>query len=111
MSSFLGGGGGGSGGGAQTINTQTASYILALGDAQNIVEMNAASTNTLTVPANATVAFPIGTRILIVQVGAGQTTITGAGGVTLHNAGAISAQWDEAWIYQRATDEWVMTVG
>ncbi len=98
-------------GGPEPINTQVASYVLAMSDLGGIVEMNAAGANTVTVPANATVAFPLGTRILIVQVGAGQTTVVAAGGVTGQNFGALAAQWNAAWLYKRGTNEWVMTIG
>ena len=41
------------------INTQTGTtYTLALADKGKIVEMNNASANTLTIPTNASVAFP-----------------------------------------------------
>ncbi len=98
-------------GGPEPINTQTANYVLAMTDLGGIVEMNLAGANTVTVPANATVAFPLGTRIMVIQAGAGQTTIVAAGGVTLRNAGALAAQWNAAWLYKRGTDEWVMTIG
>ena len=56
---------------ALATNTQTASYTLVLSDGINTaVEMNVAGANTLTVPPNASVAFPIGTFIEICQVGA-----------------------------------------
>jgi hypothetical protein len=93
-----------------TLNTQTASYTLALGDAGNVVEVNNASANTLTVPPNSTVAFPTGTLIEICQYGAGQTTITPGAGVTIRSAGAklkLTAQYSTASLRKRGTDEWV----
>lgn len=72
------------------INNQTASYTLVLGDAGTRVRVSNASANTLTVPPNSSVAFPIGTQIIIKQVGNGQTTITAGSGVTFVGAdGAI----------------------
>lgn len=44
-------------------NRQVASYPLVLSDADKLVEMNVGSANDLTVPTNASVAFPIGTQI------------------------------------------------
>lgn len=93
------------------INTQTANYQLVLADAGKIVEMNLAGANTLTIPTNATVAFPIGTIIDLVQYGAGQTTVGGAG-VTIRSAGAklkLSEQYATATLYKRGTDEWVLS--
>lgn len=90
-------------------NTQTASYTLQLFDQDGRVEMNVAGANNLTVPTNASVSFPVGTEIKITQVGAGNTTILAAGGVTGHNFGALSGQWASVSLYQRAANEWVQT--
>jgi hypothetical protein len=92
-----------------TANRQTSSYTLVLGDAVKIVELNSASANNLTVPPNSTVAFPVGTQILIAQYGAGQTTIVAGGGVTLRSDSGklkIAAQYGGATIVKIATDEW-----
>lgn len=96
-------------GAAQLINTQTASYTLALTDAGKLVEMNVASANNLTVPANATVAFPIGTRIDGAQYGAGQTTIVPGGVTVLRSAGGklkANAQYSGWTMEKRGTNEW-----
>lgn len=96
--------------GLLTANTQTASYVLALTDANLIVEMNVASGNTLTVPANATVAFPVGTLIEVFQMGVGQTTIVAAGGVTINSPNGLKliGQYSSATLRKRATNEWVV---
>lgn len=93
------------------INTQTASYTLALTDSDKVVEMNVASANNLTVPLNSSVAFPIGTRIDLVQLGAGQTTVVATGGVTIRSSGAklkLTGQYSGAALYKRGTDEWML---
>jgi len=96
----------------QTNDQSGTSYTLILGDAQKTVYMNNASANTLTIPTNASVAFPTGTRIDIIQEGAGVTTITGDTGVTLNGvsagSGAISAQYGGVSIQKRGTDTWIM---
>jgi hypothetical protein len=92
------------------INTQTASYTLALSDYNGWVEMNVASANNLTIPPNASVAFPIGTLINVVQIGAGQTALVPGSGVTLLSSGSavhLAGQYSSCTIYQRATDTWV----
>jgi len=58
----------------QNLQTGT-SYTLVLSDAGKIVEMNNGSANTLTIPANSSVAFPVDTRIDIIQYGAGATSV------------------------------------
>lgn len=93
------------------INTQTASYTLVLTDGFKTVEMNVGSANNLTVPLNASVAFPIGTIIELVQIGAGQTTVVATGGVTISSKGGnlkLTGQWSGAALYKRATDTWVL---
>jgi hypothetical protein len=62
------------------INTQTASYSLVAGDNGKIVTMNVGTGNTLTVPASLAVGF----NCTVIQLGAGQTTITPSG-VTLNS--------------------------
>ena len=92
-----------------TFNRQTASYTLALTDQNDIVEMNVATANNLTVPLNSTVAFPIGTEIAIAQYGAGKTTIVATGGVTLRSAGgllSIGAQYAMVSLVKVGTNEW-----
>jgi len=99
-----------------STNAQTGSiYTLVLSDAGKYVEMNNASSNTLTVPLNASVAFPIGTEITVIQTGSGATTISPAGGVTVNyysptaNAARIlKAQWAGASLIKRDTNTWVL---
>ena len=93
------------------INTQTASYQITLNDSGSVVEMDVAGANNLTVPSNATIAFPIGSCVDVVQLGAGQTTIVAADGVTIRSAGGvftIASQYSGATLYKRGTDEWVL---
>jgi len=91
------------------FNRKTASYTLVLADQNDIIEMNVASANNLTVPLNATVAFPIGTEIAITQYGAGKTTIVATGGVTLRSAGgllSIGSQYSMVTCVKVGTNEW-----
>ena len=86
-------------------------YTLALTDDGKIVEMNNASANTLTVPPNSSVAFPVGSQILVLQTGAGQTTLAAGAGVTINSKDGnlkLSAQWCAATLIKRATDVWVV---
>jgi hypothetical protein len=91
-------------------NNQTASYTLVLGDKAKVVEMAVGSANNLTVPANASVAYPVGTQIHIVQVGSGQTTVVAADGVTINTATTLKlrAQWSAATLIKRAENTWVL---
>jgi hypothetical protein len=73
-----------------TENAQTGTtYTLVIGDDSKLVSMSNASSNTLTVPPNSSVAFAVGTRILIEQGGAGTTTIAAGAGVTIQSRGSL----------------------
>jgi len=92
------------------LNTQTGTtYTLVLSDADKLVEMNNAAANTLTVPPNSSVAFSTGTQIIVLQKGAGTTTIAAGSGVTLlskDSALGIGGQYGAATCIKIATDTW-----
>ncbi len=90
-------------------NNETASYVLVLADAGKVVEMEVAGANTLTVPPNGTVAFPVGTVIGFRQYGAGQVTLTPGVGVTIRSRIGLktAGQYAEGTLTKRATNEWV----
>lgn len=93
------------------LNTRTSSYTLALSDANKVVEMNVANANTVTVPSNASVAFPIGTLIGIDQIGAGQTTIVPGSGVVIRSVDSLvklRKRYSSVSLRKRATDEWIL---
>jgi hypothetical protein len=91
-------------------SAQSASYTLVLADKAKVVEMSVGSANNLTVPLNATVAFPVGTQLHIVQTGSGQTTVVATGGVTINTATTLKlrAQWSAATLIKRAENTWVL---
>ena len=95
---------------AQTGTT----YTTVLDDNGQIVTMNNASANTLSIPTNASVAYPIGTQINVLQIGAGQTTIqvVTSGTTSILSTGAtaaapkIRARYGMATCIKAATDTW-----
>jgi len=91
------------------INSQTGTtYTLVSADRGKLVSLANASAITLTIPTNSTTAFPTGTRIDIIQTGAGQVTIGGAG-VTINSKSSnkkLSAQGSAASLIKFATDTW-----
>jgi hypothetical protein len=94
-----------------TIIPKVDSYTLSsLGERDSLIEINKATATTLTIPTNATVAWPIGTSIDILQTGAGQVTIAGAAGVTVNATPGLKlrTQWSSATLLKRATDSWVV---
>ncbi|MDY0251171.1 MAG: hypothetical protein RBR45_14145 [Pseudomonas sp.] len=86
---------------------KTADYILADGDQDKVVLMNKTGAATLTVPANDTVAFSVGTIIGVYNRSSDAVTISGDAGVTVRNAGYL-AQYGEVSLRKRATNEWVL---
>lgn len=94
-----------------SFNQSTISYTLELGNAASQVEMNVGTANTVTIPTDASVSFPIGTTILIAQIGSGQTTVVPASGVTLNaTPGAkLRTQWSVATLVKRNTNVWLLS--
>lgn len=91
------------------FNTQSASYTLALTDQNKLVEINNASANEVTVPLDSVASFPIGTQILVVQAGAGQTSIGKSFGVNLYAEGnkfKLVGQYAMATLIKKGTDTW-----
>ena len=93
------------------FNAQTGtSYTLVLTDVAKVISLTNAAAITLTVPENSSVAFPVGTQILLYQGGAGQVTISPAGSVNVRSQGAklkLYAQYAVGGLLKVATDEWV----
>jgi len=92
------------------LETKTASYTLVLADKGKVIEMNVGSANQLTVPTNASVAFPLNTQITVIQYGTGQVTINPSGGVTIRSLGGALktvGQYSAVSLFKRGTDEWI----
>jgi Major tropism determinant N-terminal domain len=93
-----------------TISAKTASYTLSsLAERDTIIEISNASATTLTIPANASVAYPVGTTIDIIQTGSGQVTIANAVGVTINATPGLKlrTQWSSATLLKRAENTWL----
>jgi hypothetical protein len=96
------------------VNAQTGTtYTLVLTDAGKQVTMSNASASTLTVPPNSSVAFAVGTRIQIIQLGAGAVTLTAGVGVTVSSTliSLAMAQYQTATLIKQATDVWIVDFG
>ena len=92
------------------INQQVASYTLTLADDGKLIEISNASAVTVTIPLEATVAFPIGAQITVLQTGAGQITFSPVSGVTLNGNPGVKtrAQWTAGTLIKRAANTWVV---
>jgi hypothetical protein len=93
---------------SQTVSAdKTADYTLVLGDAGQLLVLNKATAFTLTVPTNAVVAFTTGTRIDLLQTGAGQVTVSGTGVTFRSTPGSkFRTQYSGASLVKIATDTW-----
>lgn len=96
------------------FDAETASYTAVLANNGQVVTMDNASANTFSIPTNASVAFPIGTQINVLQIGAGQTTIQAvtSGTTTIQSTGAtaaapkLRARYSVATCLKAGTDLW-----
>jgi len=91
----------------RTENVKTASHTLELADRDKVVAFNGTGSQTVTVPLNSTVAFPVGSVVYINRLNTGAVTLAGEGGVTLSKVGSFS-QNEEIYIRKRDTNSWIV---
>jgi len=98
-----------------TVGTaNTTDYTAVLADQYQMLEiMNKATAISFNIPTNASVAFPIGTVITVLNIGAGLCTIKAvtSGTTTVLSAGATAAQptlaqYKSAACIKTGTDTW-----
>lgn len=98
-----------------TVGTaNTADYTAVLADQYQVLEiMNKATAIAFKLPTNASVAFPVGTAITVLNIGAGTCTISAvtSGTTTVLSAGSTAAaptlgQYKSAVCIKTATDTW-----
>lgn len=94
------------------IRTHSSSDATTLGlaDAGACVEMDRAGANTVTCPAHATVAIPVGSTGLIRQQGAGKTTLVAASGVTIRTPTTLGIRMQYGMVswHKRADNEFTV---
>ena len=96
------------------FDAETASYTAVLANNGQVVTMDNGSANIFSIPTNASVAFPIGTQINVLQIGAGQTTIQAvtSGTTTIQSTGGTAAapklrvRYSAATCLKAGTDLW-----
>ena len=102
-----------------TVNAQTGTtYTPVLTDSNALVTLNNASAISVTIPTNASVAYPVGTQISFAWItGAGQPTISAVtpGTTTIASVGAVATSPklrvanSVATAIKIATDSWLVT--
>ena len=93
---------------------QTSDYTAVIADAYQVLEvMNKSTAIAYKIPTNASVEFPIGTALTILNIGAGLLTISAVtpGTTTVLSAGAVAAsptlaQYKSAVAIKTGTDAW-----
>ena len=100
---------------AFTVGTaNTADYTAVAADQYQVIElMNKATAIAFKIPTDASVAFPVGTALTVLNIGAGTCTISAVtpGTTTVLSAGAVAAaptlaQYRSAVCIKTATDTW-----
>ena len=93
------------------VNAQTSTtFTPSLTDDHKIITCSNGSAIAVTVPTNASVAFPVGAKLSIAMIGAGVVTITGDTGVYINGISAGSgalAQYGACDLVKLATDTWL----
>jgi hypothetical protein len=93
------------------VNAQTGTtYTTVLTDNNKVVTLDNASAIALTVPLNASVAYPTGAQIHLYNKGAGQVTVVGDAGVTVNSSNGLKlrAQYSVATLIKLDTNTWVL---
>jgi hypothetical protein len=94
------------------ITEKTANYTLSsLSERDTLIEVNhtGGTAVTITVPADSSVNYPVGTSIDILRTNTGEVTIAGSGATVNATPGLkLRAQWSSATLFKRAANTWVL---
>jgi len=105
---------------AFTVGTaNTSDYTAVLADSYQVLEvMNKATAIAFNIPTDASVAFPVGTALTVLNIGAGVCTISAVtpGTTTVLSAGAVAAsptlaQYKTAVCIKTAANTWYVVGG
>ncbi len=94
------------------ITEKTSNYTLSsLSERDTLIEVNhtGGTAVTITVPADSSVNYPVGTSIDILRTNTGEVTIAGSGATINATPGLkLRAQWSSATLFKRAANTWVL---
>ena len=92
------------------INAQTGTtYTFVAADAGKLVTSSNGSAQTITIPPNSSVAFAVGTQIIVQNLGSANATLAQGSGVTIQSKDSnkeIDGQYAAATCIKTATDTW-----
>lgn len=89
-----------------TENIKTANHTLEIADTGKVVAFNGTAAQTVTVPNDNSVNFPIGSIVYINRINSGTVTLAAASGVTVSRTGTFGS-YEEIYIRKRAANFWV----
>lgn len=95
------------------LSTKTSGFTIALTDSGRTIEVDSATNVAITIPKNATVAFPVGTQLSFIQVGAGSVTFAAADTLVTtilskNSNKKIAARYSAATLIKKSTDSWYL---
>jgi hypothetical protein len=87
-------------------------YTPELADIEKVIRMTGAAASVVTIPADATTDFPIGTLLSVARDGAGSVSIAAAAGVTINREPAtqpsVAAQYGLVNLRKTAANTWAL---
>lgn len=92
--------------GLRPTNAQSADYTLVIGDLGKAVQVDSATAKAVTVPPNASVAFPVGAVIEVVRAGAGAVSLAAGAGVTITGDTEVPAEGASLLLRKTGTNSW-----
>ncbi|HYG24440.1 MAG TPA: hypothetical protein VEH04_16805 [Verrucomicrobiae bacterium] len=97
--------------GAPLVTESTTSRTLQLSDTGKYILCTNASAVTITVPQQSSVAWPVGTEIMIEQNGTGQVTVAAGSGATVNTSSTLKsrARYSVIGLKRVSTDVWTLT--
>jgi len=94
------------------FNAQTGTtYTFVAADAGKLVTSSNGSAQTFTVPPNSSVAYDVGTQIIVQNIGSANCTLAQGSGVTITSVDSnkeIDGQYASACLIKTATDAWTL---
>lgn len=92
-------------------NAQTGtSYTPVLTDQGKLVTLNNAAAISVSLPQDSAVAFPVGSWIDFLVIGAGSATFAAGTGATVNGAALTATQWRRAIAIKRAANTWTVDI-
>jgi hypothetical protein len=88
-------------------NIKSSSHTLELADRDRVVAFNGGGSQTVTVPPDSSVAFPVGSVVYINRIGAGTLALAAGAGVTLSKTGGFGNN-EEIYCRKRDANNWIV---